>query len=133
MHLGSCIAFLTQVYSLRPVDSELLLLPKLERNVVHHDLLFLFILDTLLFAFHGIVLAEVLNVLGMYQVLLACVLIMVLLEVMDLVLILIVTVMPRPETEIGQCLAILGMLEEGFSRDAARVRRIENFKHFSYR
>ena len=111
-------------------EAELLLPSKLLRNVVQYDLLLLFIINAFLLPLEGVVFAKVFYVLRVYQVLLACILVVVLFEMMYLILIFIVTVMSGSKTKVRQLFAVLRMAEEGFSRDAATMLGIKDLENF---
>jgi hypothetical protein len=69
----------------------------------------------ILFSFHLFVLAEMLDVFRVYQILHLGVLIVILLEVVDLVFILVITVVSRTETGVWQLLAGSAQLYERLS------------------
>ena len=74
--------------------------------------------------------AEVFDVLRVYQIFLACILVVVLLEVVYLILVLIVTMMSRSEAKVGELFAILCVAEEGFSCDTSAVLGIKDLEDF---
>lgn len=74
--------------------------------------------------------AKVFYVLRVYQVLLACILVVVLFEMMYFILIFIVTMMTGSQAKVRQLLAILRMAEEGFSRNAATMLGIKDGENF---
>ena len=76
------------------------LLPVLRRNIVQHNLLPLLLLHAFLLQFHLFVLAKVRDVLGMNQIFNLCVLVVILFEMVNFVLVFIITVVSRPQTKV---------------------------------
>lgn len=76
--------------------------PELVGDVLFNDLPVLELLDPVLLVLHLLVLLEVLNVLGVRQVLQPGILVVVELPVVDLILIFVVAMVPGPCTEVRQ-------------------------------
>ena len=74
--------------------------------------------------------AKVFYILRVCQVLLACVLVVVLFEMMYFILVLIVTMMARSQAEVRQLLAVLRLADEGFFRNAADMLGIKDGENF---
>ena len=69
-----------------------------------------------------VVFPEMRDVLRMRQILLACVLVVVLLEMVDLVFILVVAVVAGPDTEVGEAtVPLIDVVEPLFAGDAAGI------------
>jgi hypothetical protein len=96
--------------------------------VPFHDGLPLLLEDSFSLVLHHVMLAEMRNVFGMYQILLPCILIVKLFEVMNFVFVLIIAVVARTHARVRQLHSFFGFLQPYVPCDHTRVRWVEDFE-----